>query len=133
MLRSIYFLAGIVLGVALGRAASNEQTEAPAKPKQPVAPSSVRQEKASAPAEPAAKAKEPVAEESDSEPDDLTLIDGIGPAFAEDLQRIGIHRFSQLAEQDPDTLAETLNVRVTAERIRRDKWLEQAKALAQKG
>lgn len=60
--------------------------------------------------------------------DALTEINGIGPAFEQALNAIGIFTFAQLAEQNPDDLANRLSVRVTAERIRRDGWIEQAKA-----
>jgi len=61
-------------------------------------------------------------------PDDLTQINGIGPAFAKALNALGITSFAQLAEQDAASLAERLEVRgVTAERIQREEWIEQAK------
>jgi|FLYN01.1.fsa_nt_gi large subunit ribosomal protein L21 len=62
--------------------------------------------------------------------DDLTLINGIGPAFEKALNAAGIYTFTQLAEQDPDDLASRLTARITAERIRRDRWIEQARELA---
>lgn len=141
MLRSVYFLAGIVLGVALGRAASSEQVQQKqpsVKPQQQARSSAPKETSSAAPVNAKSETPDPpkkaTAKADPAEPaDDLTVIDGIGPAFAEDLQRIGIQHFSQLAEQDPDSLAEALNVRVTAERIRRDQWIEQAKALAKKG
>lgn len=65
---------------------------------------------------------------SQQRPDPLTEINGIGPAFEQALNAIGIFTFAQLAQQDPDDLANRLGVRVTAERIRRDGWMEQARA-----
>lgn len=62
------------------------------------------------------------------QPDPLTEINGIGPAFEQALNAIGIFTFAQLAQQDVDTLAARLPVRVTAERIHRDGWIEQARA-----
>jgi predicted flap endonuclease-1-like 5' DNA nuclease len=62
--------------------------------------------------------------------DDLTLINGIGPAFERALNAVGIHSFAQLARQTPEELASQLAARVTAERIRRDRWIEQARELA---
>jgi predicted flap endonuclease-1-like 5' DNA nuclease len=65
--------------------------------------------------------------------DDLTIINGIGPRFAEALHAIGISRFAQLAEQDPDDLANQLadHVTVRAARIRDNDWIGQARTLAQ--
>jgi hypothetical protein len=59
--------------------------------------------------------------------DDLTEVVGIGPAYARALNSIGIQSFEQLARQDADALAARLTtVRVSAARIRRDRWIEQA-------
>ncbi|MGQ9887669.1 MAG: helix-hairpin-helix domain-containing protein [Aggregatilineales bacterium] len=60
--------------------------------------------------------------------DPLTEINGIGPAFEQALNAIGVFTFAQLAQQDPNDLANRLGVRVTAERIRREGWIEQARA-----
>jgi predicted flap endonuclease-1-like 5' DNA nuclease len=65
--------------------------------------------------------------------DDLTLINGIGPAFERALNAVGIRSFAQLAQQTPEELAIQLATRVTAERIRRDRWIEQARELARSG
>ena len=63
--------------------------------------------------------------------DALTDIDGIGPAYERALNALGIHTFAQLAAQNADELATGLSsVRVTAARIKRDQWLEQAAAHA---
>ncbi len=63
--------------------------------------------------------------------DDLTKIDGIGPAYERALNALGIHTFAQLAVQSPDDLAMRLSsVRVTPARIKRDQWIEQAAARA---
>lgn len=60
-------------------------------------------------------------------PDNLTDLKGIGPAYAQALNAIGIQSFEQLARQDVDSLAARLTmVRVSAARIRRDRWIEQA-------
>jgi predicted flap endonuclease-1-like 5' DNA nuclease len=62
--------------------------------------------------------------------DDLTLINGVGPAFARALNTLGIHTFAQLAEQNAADLAGRMTARITAERILRDRWIEQARELA---
>lgn len=61
---------------------------------------------------------------------DLTVINGVGPAFETALNDLDIYTFAQLAEQDPDDLAARMRARVTAERIRRDQWIEQAREKA---
>ncbi|HEX3051004.1 MAG TPA: DUF4332 domain-containing protein [Aggregatilineaceae bacterium] len=66
--------------------------------------------------------------------DDLTQIKGIGPRYAEALQRVGITQYMQLAKQNPDDLAARLaaHVTITAQRIRERDWIGQAAQLAQK-
>ena len=59
----------------------------------------------------------------------LTIIDGISPVYEKALNALGIVSFAQLAEQNPDTLAERVGAPIIAERIRRDRWIEQAQAL----
>ena len=63
--------------------------------------------------------------------DDLTLIKGIGPKFAEALEAIGFTRFEQLAHLSP-TEVERLDARLGtfAGRITRDRIVEQAAYLA---
>lgn len=63
--------------------------------------------------------------------DALIEIVGIGPAFSQALQDAGIVTFAQLARQDADALAERLGNRVPAERIRRERWIEQARERSQ--
>jgi predicted flap endonuclease-1-like 5' DNA nuclease len=79
-----------------------------------------------APAPPAAE----VDDAPDDMPDDLTAIDGIGPAYASALHALGITTFAQLAASNPDDLAARIE-RLTAARIRRDDWLGQAAKLSQ--
>lgn len=66
-----------------------------------------------------------------SEPDDLTLVEGIGPKTSSALKDAGITTYAQLAEADTDTVKEILNqagVRIAVS----DTWMEQA-ALAAAG
>ncbi len=69
---------------------------------------------------------------ADIEADDLTIISDIGPRFFEALKKIGITRFSQLAEQTPERLATQLApyVTVRAHRIQTKDWIGQASQLA---
>lgn len=62
--------------------------------------------------------------------DDLTLIDGIGERYANALAEIGITSFAALAAQDPVELSRRMESRVSAERIRRDDWIGQARQLS---
>jgi predicted flap endonuclease-1-like 5' DNA nuclease len=79
---------------------------------------------------PPAKPQAPVAPLSNSS-DLLVEIDGIGPAYEKALNAMGIRTFAQLAAQNADDLAVGLkSVRVTAARIKRDQWIEQAAARA---
>jgi hypothetical protein len=60
--------------------------------------------------------------------DDLTLLRGIGPAFARRLHQAGIHTYTQLARLTPEQLAKRCEVDLG--RIQRDDWIGQAAALA---
>lgn len=96
--RLIVFLFGMFFGFALG------QLVGPARP----------------------RAAESAA--GGAQPDPLIEINGIGPAYEQALNAIGIFTFAQLARQDADALAARLPVRVAAARIRREGWIEQARA-----
>ncbi|MEO8606697.1 MAG: DUF4332 domain-containing protein [Chloroflexota bacterium] len=113
MLKLRYLLIGLLLGVLLSWYLNAEQpaTETQAVKTPPVPPSTSRQTKA--------KSK-----------DDLTEIEGIGPAYERALNALGISTFVQLAQQRAETLASQMSARVTAERIQREKWIEQAQARA---
>jgi predicted flap endonuclease-1-like 5' DNA nuclease len=76
---------------------------------------------------------EPIPETDAGQQDDFTTINGIGPRFAEALHAIGISRFAELAEQDPDDLANRLAAHATvrASRIRDNDWIGQERSLAQ--
>lgn len=68
----------------------------------------------------------------DAEHDDLTRINGIGPRFAQGLYTIGVLTFEQLAQQNPEELAQKLApyVSVRAQRISDNDWVGQAAQLA---
>jgi predicted flap endonuclease-1-like 5' DNA nuclease len=63
--------------------------------------------------------------------DDLCLIKGVGPKFADALEKLGFHRFEQLAQLTP-TEIERLDDQLGAfgGRITRDRIVEQAEYLA---
>jgi predicted flap endonuclease-1-like 5' DNA nuclease len=60
--------------------------------------------------------------------DDLSKIHGIGPAFAKTLNKMGLHTFVQIARWKPEDIDKVAKKLYTApERIKRDKWVEEAK------
>lgn len=63
--------------------------------------------------------------------DPLTRINGIGPVYARALNALGIVSFAQLADQDPESLAHRMGVSISAQRIRRERWIEKAEELFQ--
>jgi predicted flap endonuclease-1-like 5' DNA nuclease len=65
-------------------------------------------------------------------PDDLTAIDGIGPALAKKLNAAGISSYAQLATLTDDDIEDLeKNVIRFSGRIRREDWVGQAKKLSQ--
>lgn len=68
------------------------------------------------------------------EADDLTEIRGIGPNYAQALRQIGVSSFEQLAQQNPEDLAErlALHVNIGPLRIREYDWIGQAARKAQR-
>jgi len=64
--------------------------------------------------------------------DELTQISGVGPAFARALREAGVDTYAQIAtwrDRDIDRYAVVLGAH--AKRIRTDRWVEQARELAQ--
>jgi len=60
--------------------------------------------------------------------DDLSKIHGIGPAFAKTLNKMGLHTYIQIARWKPEDINNVAKKLYTApERIKRDKWVEEAK------
>jgi predicted flap endonuclease-1-like 5' DNA nuclease len=60
--------------------------------------------------------------------DDLSKIHGIGPAFAKTLNRMGLNTYVQIARWKPEDINKVAKKLYTApERIKRDKWIEEAK------
>ncbi len=62
--------------------------------------------------------------------DDLTIIDGIGKTYARVLNELGVKTFRELARRDPAELSRQSNGRISAERIRHQDWIGQAKLLS---
>jgi predicted flap endonuclease-1-like 5' DNA nuclease len=62
--------------------------------------------------------------------DDLSKIHGIGPAFARTLNKMGLYSFDQIARWTPEDIDKVAKKLYTApERIKRDKWIIEAKKL----
>ena len=112
----------------------------PKKAAPPPTPAPASETAAPAPA-PAAEPKPQAAEAPPKAPppttpdgaaDDLKQISGVGPKLEQKLHALGIERFAQIAAWSAEDVArvdDQLNFRG---RIDRDKWVEQAKALAAK-
>jgi predicted flap endonuclease-1-like 5' DNA nuclease len=99
--RLFVFLIGFLMGLWFGQRVRT--TQPPARPEQPPSPA------------PAAPRIDPLHE-----------ITGIGQTFEKALNKLGIYTFADLAAQQPELLAQRLDARITADRIRRDRWIEQA-------
>ncbi|MGH7148375.1 MAG: hypothetical protein ACREIJ_10825 [Nitrospiraceae bacterium] len=64
----------------------------------------------------------------DGQKDDLSKIHGIGPIFARTLNKMGLYTFVQIARWKPEDIAKVAKKLYTApERIKRDKWIDEAK------
>jgi len=62
--------------------------------------------------------------------DELTLISGIGPKLAEELNELGVYRFGQIASWNDHNVAEFAErLYCYKDRIERDKWVPQARRL----
>ena len=62
--------------------------------------------------------------------DDLSKIHGIGPVFARTLNKMGLHTFVQIARWKPEDIDKVAKKLYTApDRIKRDKWIDEAKKL----
>lgn len=84
----------------------------------------------------AAVMPEPVAEVApepapEPEPDDLTVLVGIGPKLAASLAERGITRYAQLAKLTPKRIASLDKQMKLMGRIERDAWVAQAKRFAE--
>ncbi|HLU11365.1 MAG TPA: helix-hairpin-helix domain-containing protein [Oceanobacillus sp.] len=117
MARLVYFLLGLLVGRWLSDL-MREWAETPTV-----------DEPTPSPRPALAVPNKSAAQESAAEPDDLTQITGLGATAAKALNDIGIRTFAQLAAQSEDELVQRLPTRV-ATRVRRDKWIEQAKKLS---
>lgn len=68
-----------------------------------------------------------------TDPDDLKLLNGVGPGLENTLNELGIYKFSQVASWGPDEIAWVDTKLKFKGRIERDNWVAQAKTLAEGG
>ncbi|CDX49650.1 50S ribosomal protein L21 [Mesorhizobium plurifarium] len=137
-------IAEILLGGAKAakKAAAKAEAKAPeakaevaAEAKADAAPKEPKAKKEAAPKAEAASGEEakaaPLFKAPKGEPDDLTVIKGIGPVAAKDLAEQGIVTFAQLAKlTDKDVAKIDEHMPFSADQIK--DWREQAKELAKK-
>ncbi|WP_192245642.1 50S ribosomal protein L21 [Mesorhizobium silamurunense] len=106
------------------------EAKAEAAPKEPKAKKEAKAETAKEEAK-AETAAAPLFKAPKGEPDDLTVIKGIGPVAAKDLNEQGIVTFAQLAKlTDKDVAKIDEHMPFSADQIK--DWREQAKELAKK-
>ena len=65
--------------------------------------------------------------------DDLKLISGVGPVLERNMNAVGITTWAQVAKLTPEQIAAVEGELGFKGRVSRDKWLEQADALATGG
>ncbi|PBB26784.1 MULTISPECIES: 50S ribosomal protein L21 [unclassified Mesorhizobium] len=126
-------IAEILLGGAKPAKKAAVKAEAKAEVAADAAPKEAKAKKEAAPkAEVTAEtAAAPLFKAPKGEPDDLTVIKGIGPVAAKDLNEQGIITFAQLAKlTDKDVAKIDEHMPFSADQIK--DWREQAKELAKK-
>ncbi|MBN9221365.1 MAG: 50S ribosomal protein L21 [Mesorhizobium sp.] len=126
-------ISEILLGGAKPAKKAAAKAEAKAEVAADAAPKEAKAKKEAAPkAEVAAEtAAAPLFKAPKGEPDDLTVIKGIGPVAAKDLAEQGIITFAQLAKlSDKDVAKIDEHMPFSADQIK--DWREQAKELAKK-
>jgi large subunit ribosomal protein L19 len=77
----------------------------------------------------AARTQGPLFKKPAGEPDDLTLISGVGPALVEKLNALGVTRFEQIAAFTDEDIAKVDERLDFKGRIEREDWVGQAVAL----
>ena len=60
---------------------------------------------------------------TDAERTDVEAVDGVGPTYAERLRAAGMRTVAQLAESDPETVADAADVSPD----RAEKWIRQVR------
>ncbi|QLC25504.1 hypothetical protein HFP57_11055 [Parasphingopyxis algicola] len=73
----------------------------------------------------------PFMEAPDGEPDNLTLIKGVGPKLNDMLHALGVYHFTQIADWNAEQIVEVdSHLGSFKGRIERDRWVDQARLLA---
>lgn len=76
-------------------------------------------------------APSPFLAEPHGEPDNLTLIKGVGPKLGDMLHTLGVFHFSQIADWSAEQVAEVdAQLGAFKGRVSRDRWVDQARMLA---
>jgi small subunit ribosomal protein S2 len=125
----------IAAEVAPAPAPAKEEAKAePAKeePKVEAAPEPAKakaEEKPKAKAEEKPKAKPAAKKAEKAEADDLSLIDGVGPAYQKKLEAAGITTFKQIAKLTKKQIEELNEAQDLKGKITSGEWVEQAKEL----
>ncbi len=115
-------------GIALAPTTFDSDTEAAAVKAAPEHPTAKRVSSTAAPAAPQTAAETATSLRAPAtEPDDLTLISGIGAATAQKLQAAGIVSYRQLATLGGEQIERLEATIKRPGRIRRDRWIEQAR------
>ncbi|MBZ9796124.1 50S ribosomal protein L21 [Mesorhizobium sp. ES1-4] len=125
-------ISEILLGGAKPAKKAAVKAEAKAEVAPEAAPKEAKAKKDAPPKEEAkAEAAAPLFKAPKGEPDDLTVIKGIGPVAAKDLAEQGIITFAQLAKlSDKDVAKIDEHMPFSADQIK--DWRDQAKELAKK-
>ena len=135
MFRIFWFILGLAIGSWLLRPQQREDSSASASNATPNGRAEIKTLKRQTQTAPRAAAR--LRSEKDTAKtkeipvvvDNLLDIKGIGPTFVNRLNDLGITSFAQLAQENPQDLAEKMGGRITAERITREDWIGQAKTL----
>ena len=116
-------ITGITLPGSKGSSSAKKETKA----------ESPKAETKKADAKPAAKENKLLASvgtAKKSEADDLTKITGIGPAYEQKLNEVGIYTYEQISKLKAADRDELSNVEgITRDKIEADEWVKQAKEL----
>ncbi|OYX25884.1 MAG: hypothetical protein B7Z10_04875 [Rhodobacterales bacterium 32-66-7] len=104
------------------------------KPAEKVAAKAPAEPKAKAAAKPAAAGPERLSAARGGKPDDLKVIEGIGPAMEKLVNSMGFYHFDQIAKwSEADVAVVDSEMKSFKGRITRDKWVAQAKIIVSEG
>jgi len=116
-------------GMTQGAVASGVDIGAAANPVETAITEEVAAEVAPEPAPAPAPAKEEAAPAVEAKADDISLIDGVGPAYQKKFEAAGITTFKQIAELDAAAVEKLNEEHDFKGKIVSGEWVEQAKEL----